>query len=161
MIRPIEAKDAATCCDIYNHYIEHTIITFEEVPIDAGEMRHRIDTITASYPWLVFEDGDGIAGYAYAGPWKMRHAYRFSSESTVYLAPDRHARGIGTELYEALLPALREKSVRAVMAGIALPNDASIALHEKVGFEKVAHFREVGRKFERWIDVAYWECVLS
>jgi len=161
MIRPIEAKDAAACCDIYNHYIEHTIVTFEEVPIDAGEMRHRIDTITASHPWLVFEDSGGIAGYAYAGPWKMRHAYRFSAESTVYLAPDRHRRGTGTALYKALLPALRDISVRAVMAGIALPNDASIALHEKVGFEKVAHFREVGWKFERWIDVAYWECVMS
>lgn len=161
MIRPIEAKDAGACCAIYNHYIEHSIVTFEEEPISIEEMRHRIGAITASHPWLVFEDDDGVAGYVYAGPWKMRHAYRYSAETTVYLAPGRQGRGMGSALYEALLPTLRDMSVRAVMAGIALPNDASVALHEKAGFEKVAHFREVGWKFERWIDVAYWERILA
>jgi phosphinothricin acetyltransferase len=160
MIRPVELEDAAALCALYNHYIANSIVTFEEQPVPVDEFRHRIDTIIESYPWLVSEVDGEIAGYVYAGPWKMRNAYRFSAETTVYLDTRFQGKGIGTALYEGLFLELRERDIHAVMAGIALPNDASVALHEKVGFAKVAHFEEVGRKFNKWIDVAYWELKL-
>lgn len=161
MIRPVELQDAAALCALYNHYIENSIVTFEEQAVPVEEFRHRIQTIIEAYPWLVSEVDGEIAGYVYAGPWKMRNAYRFSAETTVYLDTRFQGRGIGTALYERLFDELRNRDIHAVMAGIALPNDASVALHEKVGFEKVAHFEEVGWKFNKWIDVAYWQVKLS
>ena len=160
MIRPIDPHDAAACGALYNHYIEHSIVTFEEEAVSVAEFRHRIETITKSYPWLVHEEEGAIGGYVYAGPWKIRNAYRFAAETTVYLVPGSQGKGIGTALYDRLIAQLRDREIHAVMAGIALPNDASVRLHEKVGFEKVAHFKEVGWKFNKWIDVAYWELVL-
>ena len=161
MIRSVNADDAGALCALYNHYIEHSIVTFEEEPVSVNAFQERIKSITASYPWLIYESDGEIAGYVYASPWKTRHAYRYAAESTVYIVPGQYGKGIGTALYERLISDLKAQSVHAVMAGIALPNDASIALHEKVGFEKVAHFKEVGWKFERWVDVAYWELMLK
>jgi len=160
MIRPVALEDAAALCALYNRYIKESIVTFEEEPVPVDEYRHRIETITAAYPWLVYEEDGAIGGYVYAGPWKLRNAYRFSAESTVYLDDRFQGKGIGTALYERLFVELRDRDIHAVMAGIALPNDASVALHEKVGFTKVAHFRAVGWKFNKWIDVAYWELTL-
>jgi len=105
------------------------------------------------------EDGV-VTGYAYASAWKTRSAYRFSVESTVYVAADHCGRGIGTRLYRALIAALREQNVHYVTGGIALPNPASVALHERLGFRKNGHFSEVGFKFGRWVDVGYWELIL-
>ncbi|HEV8248126.1 MAG TPA: GNAT family N-acetyltransferase, partial [Polyangiaceae bacterium] len=99
----------------------------------------------------------GIVGYAYATRWRTRPAYRFSTEITVYLDPECRRLGIGSRLYEELLAKLQARGVHAAMAGIALPNEASVALHEKFGFSKVAHFKEVGFKFNTWIDVGYWQ----
>lgn len=161
MIRPAAPEDAAALAALYNHYIETSIVTFEEEPVSPDAFRQRIENITAVYPWLVSEVNGEIAGYAYAGPWKARHAYRFSTECTVYIDPDHHGKGVGTALYKQLFGKLGAMSVRTVMAGIALPNAGSIALHEKMGFEKVAHFRQVGWKFEKWIDVAYWQLILD
>ncbi len=161
MIRSVTREDAAELCTLYNYYIEHSIVTFEEELVDADAFQVRIEAIAETHPWLVFEDGGDIVGYVYASPWKARHAYRHAAESTVYLAPNQQGKGIGTALYRQLIEDLKAQSIHCVMAGIALPNDASVALHEKVGFEKVAHFREVGWKFERWIDVAYWELMLG
>jgi phosphinothricin acetyltransferase len=115
----------------------------------------------ALLPWLVAEQNRQVVGYAYAGKWHGRSAYRFTAESTVYLHEQFVGCGLGRELYEALLLELRSKSVHAVIGGIALPNPASVALHEKLGFEKAAHYREVGFKFGRWIDVGYWQKMLS
>jgi phosphinothricin acetyltransferase len=108
----------------------------------------------------VWEEDGAIAGYAYATEWKERSAYRFSVESTVYVAPGLAGRGIGTRLYEALLAELQRRKVHCVIGGISLPNDASVALHERLGFVKIGHFKEVGWKFDRWVDVGYWELVL-
>jgi phosphinothricin acetyltransferase len=108
----------------------------------------------------VWVEDQVVQGFAYASKWKGRCAYRYSVESTAYLADCSTGRGIGTRLYEALFTELRKSKMHVVMAGIALPNDASIALHEKLGFEKVAHFREVGWKFGKWIDVGYWQLLL-
>ena len=116
--------------------------------------------MSAPLPWLVAEQTDQVIGYAYASKWKERCAYRYSVESTVYLDPSFTGQGIGTKLYEALLAILQRNSIHIVIGGIALPNPASVALHERLGFNKVAHFKEVGYKFNRWVDVGYWEASL-
>ena len=161
MIRPVEPEDAAALRALYNHFIRHSIVTFEEEPVSVAAFRARIENNSETYPWLVCDLDGEIAGYAYASPWKARHAYRFSVETTMYVAPDQHGKGIGTALYKQMIGNLEARSVHALMAGIALPNDASVALHEKMGFEKVAHFKEVGWKFDRWIDVGYWELLFK
>jgi len=154
--------DAAQIADIYNHYILHSTATLEERPVTAGELAARISEVgAAELPWIVADTGSEIAGYAYANKWKGRCAYRHAVETTVYVALGMQGRGVATQLYTGLIDRLRALSIHAAMGGIALPNAASIALHERVGFEKVAHFREVGYKFERWIDIGYWEIILS
>ena len=160
-IRLIAAADSASVADIYNHYVASTIVTFEEEPVAADTMALRIDAVQArGFPWLVAEQAGRVLGYAYAGPWKQRSAYRFSVESSVYIAPDRTGRGLGGALYRELIQRLKALDVHAVVGGISLPNAESVALHEKCGFRQVAHFSEVGRKFERWIDVGYWQLTL-
>jgi len=162
MIRPATTHDAPEVADIYNHYIRETVITFEEEAVSSDEMASRIgDNLTSGLPWLVAEDAGTIAGYAYASKWKGRCAYRYSVESTVYLRSASVSRGWGSRLYEALFAELESRSIHTVISGIALPNAASIALHEKFGMEKVAHFKEVGFKFDRWIDVGYWQRTLG
>ena len=161
MIRPVKLEDAAALCDIYNHYIERTIVTFEEQRLDVEEFANRIKVIAEDYPWLVYEQDGKVSGYAYANKWKLRCAYRSSVETTVYLAADCHRRGIGAKLYGQLIEDLRKSNVHCSIAGTSLPNDASVALHEKLGFEKVGEFKEIGRKFEKWIDVGYWEVLLK
>jgi L-amino acid N-acyltransferase YncA len=161
-IRAATLADAAGVVAIYNHFVLETIVTFEEQPIDSAEMLRRMESVwQASLPWLVAEQDGAVLGYAYASKWKERIGYRFSVESSVYCAPNAVGRGLGTRLYGALLPLLRERGVHAVIGGIALPNEASIALHEKLGMRKVAHFEQTGFKFDRWIDVGYWQCVLT
>ncbi len=160
-IRPAAPSDAAAIAEIYNHYVTQTVVTFEEVPVAAAEIARRIEEVrSASLPWLVAEEASQIVGYAYATPWKARSGYRFSAEITVYLAPGQSGRGLGSQLYDQLFPLLRARRIHAVMGGIALPNEASVALHEKFGLRKVAHFKEVGFKFDRWIDVGYWQRTL-
>ncbi|MEQ8486255.1 MAG: N-acetyltransferase family protein [Pseudomonadales bacterium] len=157
-LRPATAADAEALARIYNPYILDTIITFEETAITAAEMARRVAEVDGyGLPWLVAEQAGAVVGYAYATRWRTRHAYRFAVESTVYLGPEAIGRGIGTQLYEALFEVLRQRGTHAVIGGIALPNDASVGLHEKLGMRKVAHFPEVGFKFGRWIDVGYWQ----
>ncbi|MCC8363327.1 N-acetyltransferase family protein [Lysobacter sp. A6] len=160
-IRPAEQDDAAAIAAIYNHYVATTCITFETEPVSTVEMAGRIgEGHDAKLPWLVSVEGGAITGYAYASKWKGRCAYRYSVESTVYLDQARKGCGIGKALYAALIDALRAREMQTVIGGIALPNDASIALHERLGFERVAHFKRVGFKQERWIDVGYWQLLL-
>ncbi len=171
MIREAKTPDAETGDDpdgdalarIYNHYIENTVITFEETPVTGAEMRSRIDAVNATkHRWLIAEsEQDGsILGYAYAGIWKNRCAYRRSVELTVYLDHTATGNGLGTALYQNLLDDLRDRDFHSIVAGIALPNPASEALHEKMGFCKVAHFKETGWKFDQWIDVGYWQLLI-
>lgn len=161
MIRHVTSEDAAQICEIYNHYVLETVVTFEEVAVPVAEMTRRISDITARLPWLVWEEGGAILGYAYASPWKARAAYRHSVEASIYLPPHQTRRGIGTSLYKALIEELRTRNIHAVIGGAVLPNPASVALHERLGFRQVAHFREVGFKFGKWVDVAYWQLLLS
>jgi len=160
-VRAAEPSDAAAVAEIYNHYVRETIVTFEEEPVTAAEIARRMEDVRISrLPWLVADRAGRTVGYAYARPWKPRHGYRFSTEVAVYVAPDRGRQGIGSLLYSALLADLPERDVHAALGGIALPNDASVALHEKFGFRKVAHLAQVGFKFGRWIDVGYWQRLL-
>ena len=160
MIRSATIEDAAQICDIYNYYVLETTITFEEQPVSPEEMKQRISETLEGLPWLVWEDGGRIQGFAYASKWKSRSGYRYSVESTVYLHPDMHGKGIGSRLYQELLNKLRQHGIHAVIGGIVLPNAASMALHEKLGFKKIVEFKEVGRKFDRWINVGYWQLLL-
>jgi phosphinothricin acetyltransferase len=161
VVRSARPEDAVQVSQIYNHYIETSTITFEEEPVAESEMAVRIREIQSqSYPWLSATTGTDILGYAYAGKWKVRAAYRHSSEITVYVRPGEERGGIGSALYEQLLPILKAAGVHAAIGGVALPNDASVRLHEKFGFRRCAHFAEVGCKFGRWIDVAYWQRIL-
>jgi phosphinothricin acetyltransferase len=161
MVRNIKKEDAQQICNIYNYYVKNTTITFEEEPVSSEEMEKRIAEITLSLPWIVYQEKDRINGYAYASKWKGRYAYRFSVESTVYIENNAIGRGIGTRLYEILLEELKDRKFHAVIGGIAIPNEKSQRLHEKFGFKKVAHFYEVGYKFNKWIDVEYWELILN
>jgi phosphinothricin acetyltransferase len=161
-LRDAIADDARAIAAIYNPYILNTTISFEEEAVTDAAMAQRIaDVQGGGLPWLVAERDGKVLGYAYATKWRVRHAYRFSVESSVYLAPEAARQGVGTALYTALLAQLAERGVHLVIGGIALPNDASVALHEKMGYEKVAHFREVGFKFGRWLDVGYWQKKLA
>lgn len=158
LIRNADLADAATLCAIYNPYVLETCISFEEHAVTVQAMEDRIKKVHDEHlPWLVFEQDGIILGYAYATPWRVRHAYRFSVEMSVYVLRGQGKLGIGQRLYQRLLVMLAAADIHTVIAGIALPNPASIALHEKIGMQQVAHFREVGYKFGQWIDVGYWE----
>ena len=160
-IRAASDGDAEAIARIYNHYILNTVVTFEEETITSTDMSARMaDVASASLPWLVGELHGRVVGYAYATKWKGRSAYRFTAESTVYLDPESVGQRVGTALYGELLNALRSRSIHSVLGGIALPNPASVALHERMGFRKVAHLSELGFKFGRWIDVGYWQLAL-
>jgi len=160
-IRTAAASDAAQIAAIYNHYIAATCITFETEPVTVEDMAQRIrETLDLSLPWLVAEEGGTIGGYAYASKWKGRCAYRYSVEATIYLDPEWTGKGLGVALYTALIDAIKAASIRSVIGGIALPNDASIRLHERLGFKKVGHFEKVGFKNDQWVDVGYWQLQL-
>ncbi len=160
-IRPATTRDAAAIAAIYNPYITGTIVSFEESEVPNAEMTRRIEaTRAAQMPWVVAEIGDAVVGYAYATRWRERASYRHAAELAVYVDGDRSRQGIGSALIPALLDRLRAMGTHTVIAGIALPNPGSVALHEKFGFRKVAHFEEVGRKFDEWVDVGYWEVIL-
>jgi phosphinothricin acetyltransferase len=160
-IRQASVADAEVIAGIYNHYVENTVITFEEEPVSAQAMAARISEVQGfALPWLVAEVESRVVGYSYAGKWKARSAYRYAVETSVYLEHGRQGHGIGSALYAALLPFLRAQGMHVAIGGAALPNDASVALHEKLGFEPVGTFRQVGYKRNRWVDVAYWQLVL-
>ena len=161
MIRFVQIGDAAQICEIYNPWVLNTTITFEEVAVGVEEMQERILAATVEFPWFVWESGGRLLGYCYAGRWKGRPAYRYSAETTIYVRKENTGQGIGSSLYRVLLDALREQGVHTAIGGIALPNEQSIRIHEKAGFVKVAHFKEVGQKFGAWIDVGYWQLVFE
>lgn len=163
VFRKVSKQDAAAISEIYNYYISETVATFETETISSQNIIERICKVKADdLPWIVAEDVSGsVIGYAYASKWRERFAYRFSVEITVYLPINISGKGIGTALYEALFTELRLKNIHTVIGGITLPNDASVGLHEKFGMVKIAHFREVGFKFNQWLDVGYWQGVIK
>lgn len=161
MMRAATSRDVEAIAAIYNFYVANTTVTFEETELPAAEIAARIEAVNnAGYPWLVFERDGAVLGYAYAGRFATRSAYRLTAEGTVYVAPDARGAGIGTELYKELIERLRAQGAHCVLGIIALPNEPSVRLHERLGFVKVADLKEIGRKFERWVDVGYWQLFL-
>jgi L-amino acid N-acyltransferase YncA len=160
-VREAAATDGASLAAIYDHYVLGTVVTFEETAVSGRVMGERVDAVLAAgLPWLVAVEDGRVTGYAYASIWNARSAYRRTVECTAYLAPDATGRGLGTRLYEELFARLRQLGVHAVIGGIALPNPASVALHEHFGMRRTGVFREVGFKFGAWIDVGYWQTIL-
>lgn len=151
-------SDAESIARIYRPIVETTTISFEEVAPGAdeiaGRMRKRLDE---NYPWLVACDDEELAGYAYAGRFRERPAYRYSVEVSVYVDSEHRRHGVGGALYRELFSQLEARGFHRAFAGIALPNGASVAMHEKAGFEPVGVYREAGWKFGRWVDVAWMQ----
>ena len=160
MIRKAEPSDAVQICGIYNYYIEQTLVTFEHRPLLPLEMEERIQLVTEKFPWIVMEEDGEIIGYAYATKWRERYAYRFVVETTVYLKNDATGKGYGAMLYAELIEQLKQRGFHAAIGCISLPNDASVKLHERLGFKKAAHFTEVGFKFNQWVDIGFWQLML-
>ena len=153
MIRPATARDAAAVAAVYAPYVLGGVATFEETPPSTAEVAARLAN---GYPWLVAEEDD-VVGYAYAGPHHARAGYRWSVTVSVYLAEHATGRGLGRALYGELLPLLADLGYVRAYAGITLPNEASVRLHEGVGFTPVGVYREVGFKHGRWRDVGWWQ----
>ena len=160
MIRPVSLNDTAQILEIYNHYVATSLVTFEEELVSIADFRKRISDIISKYPYLVYEEDAQILGYAYAGVFRTRVAYRFAAESSVYIHKDHFKKGIGSKLYAALLPLMKQQGIKSAIGGVTLPNEGSVKLHEQFGFEKVAHFKAVGRKFDQWLDVGFWQLEL-
>jgi phosphinothricin acetyltransferase len=158
-IRAATVADAAGIAEIYNYYIQNTHHTFETEPIDAKEMEDRIVELGRKFPFLVADEGGVIHGYAYAEHFRAKNAYDYSAEVLIYVRNESKERKIGTKLYNILFDMLSDTNIHAIVASIALPNDPSVRFHERLGFQKVAHFQEVGYKLGRWIDVGYWELI--
>jgi phosphinothricin acetyltransferase len=161
-IRHAEAgRDGVACASIYAPYVRDGAASFEQVPPNADEMGERIARVTATHPWLVVELEGRVVGFAYASPHRARAAYRWAADVAVYLASEVRGRGLGRALYEALLPSLRAQRLQVACAGITLPNEASVRLHESLGFEPVGVYRGIGWKAGAWRDVGWWQLRLQ
>jgi phosphinothricin acetyltransferase len=157
-VREATEHDAASCAAIYAPYVTGSVVSFELEPPTVAEMAARI---TAAHDWLVLEDDDArVVGYAYAGLFAPRAAFRWATEVSVYLAGDFRRRGGGRMLYEALLPRLAARGFRMAIAGMTLPNDASVGLHRALGFQPVGTYRRIGYKDGAWHDVAWTQLEL-
>lgn len=154
--------DAEAITEIYNYYISTSIATFELEQINADLVQGRIRAChAAGYVYLVAEDQNELVGYAYAHQYRPRPAYDRTAEISIYTKLGCERRGVASALYRQLLPEIFKAGFHTILAGIALPNDASVRLHEKFGFKKVGHLSEVGRKFDRWIDVGFWQLTIN
>lgn len=157
-IRPADPeRDAAACAAIYAPSVESTPISFENVPPDPAEFAGRIARYAATHQFLVAEEDGEVLGYAYACRWRERPAYDWSVEVSVYVGAAHQGKGVGRALYEELFARLRIQGYRIAVAGITLPNPASIALHERLGFAAIGALREIGWKLDDWHDVGYWQ----
>ncbi len=160
MIRYANLQDAGAIVGIYNEYIINSVVTFETEPLCEEEMRTRMGGILDHYPYFVYEEDGKVVGFCYAHPWKERAAYRYTLETTVYLSSSHVGKGLGRSLMERLINECRNCGYKALIACITAENEASVALHTKLDFEKVSHFEKVGLKFGRWLDVVDYELVI-
>jgi L-amino acid N-acyltransferase YncA len=160
-VRAALERDASACAAIYAHYVTDTAITFEVDPPAPVEMAQRIAAASASHAWLVLEAQGRVVGYAYGSRMNPRAAYRWSCEVSVYLELGRRRTGGGRALYDALLARLTERGFRTAIAGMTLPNDASVGLHRAMGFEPVGTYRRIGFKHGAWHDVAWTQRILA
>jgi phosphinothricin acetyltransferase len=158
LIRDASAnRDAGRCAAIYAPYVTDSVISLEEAAPTAAEIAARIEWTSSTHPWLVAEDAGEVIGYAYGSQHRERTCYRWAADVTVYVDPRHHRRGAGRTLYEALFDLLARQGFRIACAGVTLPNDASVRLHEALGFEPVGVYRRIGFKFGAWWDVGWWQ----
>ena len=157
----VPERDAAACAALYAPNVESTPISFEELAPSAAQMAARIERVGAAHPWLVAERGGEVVGYAYACPHAERPAYRWAVDVSVYVAAGHQGEGIGRALYGELFERLRRQGLRTALAGITLPNPASIALHESLGFVRVGVLEKIGWKQGAWRDVGWWQLELA
>lgn len=161
-LRVAEPADGPHLARIYAPYVLETTVSLEVMPPSTDEMRRRLDATLPRWPWLVATDpDDGVVAYAYGGAFRARVGYRWTVEVSAYVAAGAHRQGLGRRLMEALLALLAEQGYRQAMAGIGLPNAASTGLHEAMGFTHVGTSPAVGRKFNRWQDVGWWQLPLG
>lgn len=160
-VRPVSPGDFEAIATLTNHFIRCTAIHFSTEPVSAEGMRRGWESTRDRYPFLVAESDGVFAGYAKAGVWRERAAYQWTPEAGIYVEESARAKGVGTVLYRALLDELRSRGFRSVVAGITLPNEASVRLHERVGFIKCGHVKDAGYKLGAWHDVGFWQAVLS
>ena len=162
MIRRADpSRDAAACAAIYAPYVTGGAISFEDIPPSTDEFAERISRITRTHPWFVEEQAGAVVGYAYASEHRERAAYRWAVDVAVYVDADHHRQGVGRRLYDVLFTELRAQGFRAACAGITLPNDASVGLHEALGFVPVGVYRNIGWKAGTWWDVGWWQLDFS
>ncbi|MGZ8998870.1 MAG: N-acetyltransferase family protein [Allosphingosinicella sp.] len=161
-VRLTGAGDAAAVTALYAPYVSDSIVSFETAPPDEAEMRRRIESGGELYPWLTGWSGDGeLIGFAYAAAFRSRPAYRFTVETSVYLAASAQGQGLGKQLYDQLLLLLEAQGFTQAIAAISLPNPASIALHERCGFSAAGTYRDVGFKLGGWRSVGLWQKELA
>jgi L-amino acid N-acyltransferase YncA len=161
MIRLATKSDAPACLRIYAPVVEQTTTSFEFEAPSVEEMERRIADTLVQYPWLVLEEADEVQGYAYGSLHRKRSGYQWSVEVSVYVAAEARGRGVGRRLYTALFDLLRRQGYVTAFAGIALPNEASVGLHEALGFVPIGVFRHIGFKLGRWVDVGWWQLPLQ
>jgi L-amino acid N-acyltransferase YncA len=161
LIRPFQPGDEHAIAAIYNHYILHTTVTFEEQPLSPAQMRERIDSYRQHHPWLVCDQDCEVVGYAYGAKFHARAAFRHTLEASVYLKAGCERQGLGRALYQALIPMLAAQGCRTLVAVISLPHEGSVALHEALGFEASGRLQQVGFKFGQWLDIGYWTLALG
>ncbi len=160
MIRNASANDAESICNIYNYYIKNSIATFEESLVTPVEMASRINKTISRFPFLVAVEGKQVTGFAYATEWKPRAAYKFTVETSVYVDHLQTGNGFGKNLYLRLIEMLKKYGFKNAIGSISLPNEASIKLHEQLGFKKAGVFKKTGLKFGQWVDVGCWQLSL-
>ncbi len=159
-VRCANAADAEGILAIYAPIVRNTAISFEIEPPTLAQMQSRIEATVAKLPWLVSESDRGIAGYAYASRHRERAAYQWSVDVSVYVAAECRGKGLGRRLYTPLLGMLEDLGYYSALAGIGLPNPASVALHESMGFRPIGIYHKIGYKLGAWHDVGWWECEL-
>lgn len=161
MIRKVEIKDVKEICEIFNHYVLNSISTFEMQEVSIHQMQEKIKGHNSNLPWLAYIDNGEILGYVKVNDWKSgtynKSAYINTYESSVYIKIGHGRKGIGSVLYKEMFKCLKKLEYYTVIGGIALPNPASVALHENFNFKKVAYFKELGFKFGKRVDVGYWQ----
>ncbi|MCL5129471.1 MULTISPECIES: GNAT family N-acetyltransferase [unclassified Algibacter] len=161
MIRKATLDDVNSLLEIYNYYVINTTVTFDEVPVSLSAFTEKLELILKDYPCIVFEENNEISGFAYGSKFRPKPAYNFTVESTVYVKNGAHGKQIGSRLYKELIALLKQRDFKSVLGVLTIPNPASVKLHEKFGFTQVAHLKEVGFKFDTWLDVGIFQLKIN
>ena len=161
MIRNVKMSDAKNITEIYNYYIENTVITFQTDLLSVEEKKKKIEEILLKgFPYIVYEENNEVIGYAYAGVWRDRKAYEITFETSIYLDQTKTKKGIGRQLYKELIERSRQIGAHSLIGVVSVPNEGSKKLHLEFGFELLGTFKEVGQKFNKYVSVEFWQLML-